>query len=44
MILQDQKRYEHVSLHVEAQDSGSSLLAFPDQSVFLLRICDVLKV
>ncbi len=44
MILKDQKRYEHVSLHAEAQDSGSSLLAFLGQSVSPSRMYDVLKV
>ncbi len=44
MTLQDQKRYGHISLHAEAQNSGSSLLAFPSQSVSLPRMWDVLKV
>ncbi len=44
MIIQDQKRYEYVLLHAEAQDSGSSLLAFSGQPVSPTRMCDVLKV
>ncbi len=44
MILQEQKRYGQVSLYAEAQDSGSSLLAFPGQSVSPPRMWNVLKV
>ena len=44
MILQDQKRYRHVSLNAEAQDSGSSPLAFRGQSVSPPGMCDVLKI
>ncbi len=44
MILQDQKRYGHVSLLAEAQDSDSSPLAFPGQSVSPPKMWEVLKV
>ncbi len=44
MILQGQKWYGYVSLHSEAQDSGSSLLTYPDHSVSSPRMYDVLKV
>ncbi len=44
MILHDMKRYVHVSLLAEAQDSGSSPIAFLGQSVSFSRMCDVLKI